>query len=66
MPWRLIRSWRLRIAEGNVLAFADLNWAGAEAEFRLAVQLAPNDGQAAFSTKLCVGGDAGTSRKPLC
>ncbi len=37
------------VARGNVLAFADLNWAGAEAEFRLAVQLAPHDGQAAFS-----------------
>jgi TolB-like protein/Tfp pilus assembly protein PilF len=37
------------VARGNVLAFADMNWVGAEAEFRLAVQLAPNDGQAAFS-----------------
>jgi serine/threonine-protein kinase len=37
------------VARGNVLAFADLNWVGAEAEFRTAVQLAPSDGQAAFS-----------------
>ena len=37
------------VARGNMLAFADLNWVGAEAEFRVAVQLAPSDGQAAFS-----------------
>ncbi|HEY2344595.1 MAG TPA: hypothetical protein VGH80_01790 [Xanthomonadaceae bacterium] len=37
------------VARGTVLAFADLNWAGAEAEFRIAVQLAPSDGQATFS-----------------
>ncbi|MBS0192969.1 MAG: tetratricopeptide repeat protein [Proteobacteria bacterium] len=37
------------VARGIVLALADLNWVGAEAEFRLAIQLAPKDGLAVFS-----------------
>lgn len=37
------------VARGYVLAIADFDWAGAEAEYRRAVQLAPNDGTTKFS-----------------
>ncbi len=36
-------------ARGYLLVNADLNWTGAEAEFRRATQLAPNDSAAKFS-----------------
>jgi TolB-like protein/Tfp pilus assembly protein PilF len=36
------------IARGWLLFLADFNWSDAEAEYRLAVQLAPADGQALF------------------
>jgi serine/threonine-protein kinase len=34
------------VAQGYLFQIADLNWRGAEAEFRRAVELAPNDGDA--------------------
>jgi TolB-like protein/Tfp pilus assembly protein PilF len=37
------------LARGNVLLNADLDWHGAEAEFRRALELAPNDGYAKWS-----------------
>jgi TolB-like protein/Tfp pilus assembly protein PilF len=37
------------VARGNVLLSADFDWRGAEAEFRRAVELAPNDGWAKFN-----------------
>jgi TolB-like protein/Tfp pilus assembly protein PilF len=37
------------VARGLVLQSADFNWRGAEAEFRRALELAPNDGEAKFS-----------------
>jgi TolB-like protein/Tfp pilus assembly protein PilF len=37
------------LARGYVLQSADFEWRGAEAEYRRAVQLAPNDGSAKFS-----------------
>ena len=36
------------LAHGNVLKNADLDWRGAAAEFRHALELAPNDGEAKF------------------
>ena len=36
------------IARGYLLQFADFDWRGAEAEFRRAMALAPNDGEAKF------------------
>lgn len=36
------------VAQGVVLQYADLDWRGAEAEFRRASELAPNDGYAKF------------------
>jgi TolB-like protein/Tfp pilus assembly protein PilF len=36
------------VARGDVLQTADLDWRGAEAEYRRAVELAPNDGYAKF------------------
>jgi TolB-like protein/Tfp pilus assembly protein PilF len=36
------------IARGHLLQIADLDWRGAEAEFRRAMALAPNDGEARF------------------
>ena len=36
------------IARGFLLQFADFDWHGAEAEFRRAMELAPNDGEAKF------------------
>ena len=36
------------IARGYLLQSADFDWRGAEAEFRRAVELAPNDGEAKF------------------
>ena len=36
------------LARGSLLAVADFDWRGAEAEFRRAVALAPNDGEAKF------------------
>ena len=35
------------LARGNVLQFADLDWRGAEAEYRRALELEPNNGYAA-------------------
>ncbi len=37
------------LARGRLLRWADFDWFGAEAEFRRALQLAPNDGQATAS-----------------
>jgi serine/threonine-protein kinase len=37
------------LARGNVLLNADFDWHGAEAEYRRATELAPNDGSAKFS-----------------
>jgi TolB-like protein/Flp pilus assembly protein TadD len=37
------------VARGYVLLVADFDWRGAEAEYRRAVELAPNDGYAKFS-----------------
>ena len=36
------------VARGALLQFADFDWRGAEAEFRRALALAPNDGEAKF------------------
>jgi TolB-like protein/Tfp pilus assembly protein PilF len=36
------------VARGGVLHYADFDWRGAEAEYRRAVELAPNDGEAKF------------------
>jgi TolB-like protein/Flp pilus assembly protein TadD len=36
------------IARGDLLEFADFDWRGAEAEYRRALELAPNDGYAKF------------------
>jgi TolB-like protein/DNA-binding winged helix-turn-helix (wHTH) protein/Tfp pilus assembly protein PilF len=36
------------VARGNLLLNADFDWRGAEAEFRRAMELAPNDGEAKF------------------
>jgi TolB-like protein/Tfp pilus assembly protein PilF len=36
------------LARGYVLQIADFDWRGAEAEFRRAIELAPNDGEAKF------------------
>ena len=36
------------VARGSVLLSADFDWRGAEAEFRRALMLAPNDGEAKF------------------
>jgi TolB-like protein/Tfp pilus assembly protein PilF len=47
------------IARGYLLQNADFNWRGAEAEFRRAVELAPNDGEAKFyfGTQLATFGE---------
>jgi TolB-like protein/Tfp pilus assembly protein PilF len=37
------------VARGQVLQWADFDWRGAEAEFRRATELSPNDGLAKFS-----------------
>ncbi|MEP7043997.1 MAG: tetratricopeptide repeat protein, partial [Dokdonella sp.] len=37
------------VVRGNVLLNADFDWAGAQAEFRRATQLAPDDGDSLFS-----------------
>jgi TolB-like protein/Tfp pilus assembly protein PilF len=37
------------VAQGYLFQVADLNWRGAEAEFRRAMELAPNSGEAKFS-----------------
>jgi len=37
------------LARGDLLQFADFDWRGAEAEYRRALVLAPNDGDAKFS-----------------
>jgi TolB-like protein/Tfp pilus assembly protein PilF len=37
------------VARGNLLQSADFDWRGAEAEYRRALALAPNDGQAKFN-----------------
>jgi TolB-like protein/Flp pilus assembly protein TadD len=46
-------------ARGNLLLEADFDWHGAEAEFRRALELAPNDAQAKFDfgTQLATVGD---------
>jgi len=36
-------------ARGSVLQIVDLDWRGAEAEYRRAVALAPNDGEMIFA-----------------
>jgi TolB-like protein/Tfp pilus assembly protein PilF len=47
------------VAQGYLFQVADLNWRGAEAEFRRAMELAPNDGDAKFSlgTQLAAFGE---------
>ncbi|MGI8956140.1 MAG: adenylate/guanylate cyclase domain-containing protein [Chthoniobacterales bacterium] len=37
------------IARGYLIRIADFDWSGSEAEYRRALQLAPNDGQGTFS-----------------
>lgn len=37
------------VARGNLLQYADLDWRGAGAEFRRAMELAPNDGEVKFA-----------------
>ena len=47
------------VAQGYLFAIADLNWRGAEGEFRRAMELAPNDGDAKFflGTQLATFGE---------
>jgi len=47
------------LARGDVLLNTDFDWRGAEAEFRRATELAPNDGEAKFSrgTQLATVGE---------
>lgn len=47
------------VAQGYLFQIADLNWRGAEAEFRRAMELAPNDGDARFflGTQLATFGE---------
>jgi TolB-like protein/Tfp pilus assembly protein PilF len=47
------------VAQGYLFQIADLNWRGAEGEFRRAMELAPNDGDAKFylGTQLATFGE---------
>jgi TolB-like protein/Tfp pilus assembly protein PilF len=50
---------RAHVAQGYLFQIDDLNWRGAEAEFRRAMELAPNDGDAKFflGTQLAAFGE---------
>ncbi len=49
------------LARGDLLLLADFDWRGAEEEYRRALALAPNDGEAKFSlgTQVATFGDVG-------
>ena len=51
-------------ARGLLLQWADFDWSGAEAEYRRALQLAPNDGAAKLGLALLLG-DLGHARQAI-